>query len=184
MLQAVFLDRDGTINVERDYLFRCEEFEFISGAPQAIKKLNDAGFLVIVVTNQSGVARGFYSEKQVAVLHDFVQSQLKSYGAHVDGFYYCPHHPDKGQPPYRQRCRCRKGEPGMLLDAARDFNIDLTQSFIVGDKLADVEAGLAVGSVPILVRTGHGESEKDKIPSGTRVCADLLCAVDMICSKG
>ena len=184
MVKAVFLDRDGTINVERDYLFRCEDFEFISGVPQAIKKLNDAGFLVIVVTNQSGVARGYYSEADVTLLHGFVKQQLTQKGAHIDGFYYCPHHPDKGDDPYRKHCRCRKGQPGMLLDASRDFKIDLTQSFIVGDKLADVEAGLAVGSVPILVLTGHGEQERAKIPVGTQVCADLLSAVEVICSEG
>lgn len=181
MAKAVFLDRDGTINVERDYLFRCEDFEFISGVPEAIKKLNDAGFLVVVVTNQSGVARGYYSEADVKLLHGFVEQQLVLHGAHVDGYYYCPHHPDKGNAPYRKLCRCRKGEPGMLLDAARDLNIDLTQSFIVGDKLADVEAGLAVESTPILVLTGHGECEKRKISSTIQVCADLSAAVDVIC---
>ncbi|OQY24648.1 MAG: D-glycero-beta-D-manno-heptose-1,7-bisphosphate 7-phosphatase [Desulfobacteraceae bacterium 4572_35.2] len=179
--KAVFLDRDGTINVERDYLFRCEEFEFISGVPEAIKKLNDAGFLVVVVTNQSGVARGYYSEADVMLLHDFVEQQLALYSARVDGFYFCPHHPDKGQPPYRKVCRCRKGAAGMLLDAARDFQIDLSQSYIVGDKLADVEAGLAVDSTPILVLTGHGEREKEKIPPSTQVCSNLSTAVDFIC---
>lgn len=183
MKKAVFLDRDGTINVERDYLFRCEDFEFISGVPEAIKKLNDAGFLVVVVTNQSGVARGYYSEADVKLLHGFVEQQLALHGAHVDGFYYCPHHPDKGNVPYRKLCRCRKGEPGMLLDAARDFNIDLSQSFIIGDKLADVEAGLAVDSTPILVLTGHGEREKEKIPAAIQVCADLSAAVDVICGN-
>lgn len=184
MVKAVFLDRDGTINVERDYLYRCEDFEFIQGVPQAIKMLNDAGFLVIVVTNQSGIARGYYSEDDVKVLHHFVEEQLVASGARVDGFYYCPHHPDKGFPPYRQTCRCRKGAAGMLIDAAHDFDIDLTQSFIVGDKLADVEAGLAVESTPILVLTGHGMSEKNKIPTETTVCADLLSAVSVICSEG
>ncbi len=183
MKKAVFLDRDGTINVERDYLFRREDFEFISGVPQAIKKINDAGFLVVVVTNQSGVARGYYSEADVKLLHDFVEQQLASQGAHVDAFYYCPHHPDKGHAPYRKACSCRKGEPGMLLDAARDLNIDLTQSFIVGDKLADVEAGLAVESTPVLVLTGHGEREKEKIPAAIQVCADLSAAVDVICGN-
>lgn len=183
MAKAVFLDRDGTINVERDYLFRCEDFEFISGVPQAIKKLNDAGFLVIVVTNQSGVARGYYSELDVKRLHDFVEQQLAQHGARVDGFYYCPHHPEKGVHPYRSDCRCRKGEPGMLLDAAHDFNIDLSQSYIVGDKLADVEAGLAVDSTPILVLTGHGEKEQKKIPPATQVCSDLSSAVDFICME-
>lgn len=183
-VKAVFLDRDGTINVEKDYLFRCEDFEFIPGVPLAIKKLNDAGFVVIVVTNQSGVARGYYSEADVKLLHDFVEQQLAQFGAHVDGFYFCPHHPDKGNDPYRKVCSCRKGEPGMLLAAAQDFHIDLSQSFIVGDKLADVEAGLAVDSMPILVLTGHGEREKEKVSAKIKVCANLSAAVDVICAKG
>ncbi|MEA3465362.1 MAG: D-glycero-beta-D-manno-heptose 1,7-bisphosphate 7-phosphatase [Thermodesulfobacteriota bacterium] len=181
MQKAVFLDRDGTINVERDYLFRCEEFEFIPGVPQAIKQLNDAGFLVVVVTNQSGVARGYYSEGDVERLHEFVQLQLADYGAHVDAFYYCPHHPDKGNDPYLKQCRCRKGQPGMLLDAAREFDIDLPHSFMVGDKLADVEAGFAAGCVPLLVLTGHGEVEKDKVTVQTHICEDLPAAVRDIC---
>lgn len=181
MQKAVFLDRDGTINVERDYLFRCEDFEFISGVPQAIKLLNDAGFLVVVVTNQSGVARGYYNEADVKSLHKFLQGQLTEYGAHVDAFYYCPHHPDKGNDPYLKKCSCRKGEPGMLLDAASDLGIDLSRSFIVGDKLDDVQAGLTAGCMPLLVLTGHGEVNKDKVPEQTRICVDLPAAVRDIC---
>ena len=181
MQKAVFLDRDGTINVERDYLFRCEEFEFISGVPQAIKQLNDAGFLVIVVTNQSGVARGYYNESDVEHLHKFLQAQLAEHAAHVDAFYYCPHHPDKGNDSYLKKCCCRKPNPGMLYAAAGDFDIDLSHSFIVGDKLADVEAGLAAGCVPLLVLTGHGEAEKDKVAAQAYICADLPEAVREIC---
>ncbi len=181
MQRAVFLDRDGTINVERNYLYRSADFEFITGAPQAIKQLNDAGFLVIVVTNQSGVARGYYSEADVATLHDYVQQQLATIGARIDAFYYCPHHPERGNAPYVQQCECRKGAPGMLLAAAEKYNIDLSQSFIVGDKLADVAAGLAAGCVPLLVLTGHGTTEQAKVPPPTRVVTDLTAAVQEIC---
>ena len=183
MRRAVFLDRDGTINVERDYLFRCEDFEFIAGAPQAIKQLNDAGFLVVVVTNQSGVARGYYSEKDVQHLHNFVQEQLIGSGAHIDAFYYCPHHPDKGVGAYRKQCDCRKGAPGMLIEAAQEYDIDLSRSFIVGDKLADVEAGLSAGCTPLLVLTGHGAHEQSRVTAQTLICADLAAAVKIICGQ-
>lgn len=181
MRQAVFLDRDGTINEERDYLFRCEEFRFIPGVPQAIKKLNDAGLLVVVVTNQSGVARGYYSESDVERLHHFIQQQLATIGAHIDAFYYCPHHPTKGQGVYKRACCCRKGEPGMLLQAAQEHDIDLARSYIVGDKLADVEAGLAAGCTPLLVLTGYGAKQRHQMPEQTAICADLTAAVTIIC---
>jgi D-glycero-D-manno-heptose 1,7-bisphosphate phosphatase len=182
MQRAVFLDRDGTINIERDYLFRCGDFAFIAGVPAAIKQLNTAGFLVIVVTNQSGVARGYYSEADVDNLHNYIQQQLSLIGAHVDAFYYCPHHPDKGIGAYRKVCSCRKGEPGMLLTAAAEHSIDLASSFIVGDKLADVQAGLAAGCKPVLVLTGYGAEEQNKVPAPTTVCADLPAAVRLICA--
>ncbi len=181
MRQAVFLDRDGTINEERDYLFRCEDFHFISGVPQAIKQLNDAGFLVVVVTNQSGVARGYYAESDVERLHVFIQQQLCSIGAHIDAFYYCPHHPTKGLGKYKRDCCCRKGEPGMLLQASQEHSIDLNKSFIVGDKLVDVEAGIAAGCVPLLVLTGYGVEQQPLVPSATTICADLTAAVTLIC---
>nr|WP_320115485.1 D-glycero-beta-D-manno-heptose 1,7-bisphosphate 7-phosphatase [uncultured Desulfuromonas sp.] len=181
---AVFLDRDGTINVERDYLYRPEDFCFIDGAETAIRQLNDAGFVVVVVTNQSGVARGYYREEDVEILHDYLSHQLAKVGAHIDGYYYCPHHPQSGQAPYVQECECRKGKPGMLLQAARDLDIDLSRSWMVGDKKADVDAGLAAGCRPILVRTGHGESQCDTIDSDqVPVCADLSAAVAFILSN-
>ena len=155
--RAVFLDRDGTINVEKDYLYKIEDFEFIPGAPEAIKKLKDAGFLVIVVSNQSGVARGYYDEHAVETLHRHIQDELAVFGTSVDAFYFCPHHPDKGIGAYRVDCDCRKGSPGMLLQAAEEHDVDLQQSYMVGDKLADIEAGQRAGCVPILVLTGYGE---------------------------
>ncbi|EAT15126.1 D-glycero-beta-D-manno-heptose 1,7-bisphosphate 7-phosphatase [Desulfuromonas acetoxidans] len=181
---AVFLDRDGTINVERDYLYRTEDFCFIDGADKAIRQLNDAGFVVVVVTNQSGVARGYYGEKDVERLHEYLSQQLAEIGAHVDGYYYCPHHPQSGQSPYVQECDCRKGKPGMLLQAARELDIDLSRSWMVGDKKADVDAGLAAGCRPVLVRTGHGESECHKIEADqVPVCDDLSAAVALILSN-
>lgn len=154
--RAVFLDRDGTINVEKEYLYRVEEFEFISGVPQALKRLQDAGFLLVVVTNQSGVARGYYTLEDVATLHRHMCNELKVFGVEIAGIYVCPHLPDQGQPPYDVDCNCRKGKPGMLQRAAVELGIDLQQSFMVGDKLADVEAGCGAGCRALLVRTGYG----------------------------
>ena len=171
--RAVFVDRDGTINVEREYLYRVDEFEFIPGAPQAVRLLNEAGFLVVVVTNQSGVARGYYTEDDVAVLHRHIASELANAGARVDAWYYCPHHPS-GRGSYSLPCRCRKPLPGMLQEAARRYNIDLAASVMIGDKLVDMEAGIAAGCSTILVRTGYGAVEEAHVPPGTVVCDDLL----------
>lgn len=179
MRRAVFIDRDGTVNEERDYLYRPEEFVFIPGAPQAIRRLNEAGFLVIIVTNQSGVARGFYTEEDVLLLHRHVAALLEEYGARVDGWFYCPHHPS-GRGSYALPCRCRKPMPGMLLEAARRFDIDLEASFMIGDKLVDLEAGKAAGCRSILVRTGYGSDEERSCPEGAVVFDDLLAAVESL----
>lgn len=178
--RAVFLDRDGTINVEKEYLHRPEEFEFIPGVPEAIRLLRTAGFRVIVVTNQSGVARGYYDEQAVEVLHRHLDGELARYDTGVDAYYFCPHHPVEGIGPYRTVCDCRKPLPGMLVQAASDFGLDLATSYIVGDKLADVEAGLAAGCRPVLVRTGYGERASEKVPEGVPVCDDLLAAAEAI----
>jgi D-glycero-D-manno-heptose 1,7-bisphosphate phosphatase len=182
--RAVFLDRDGTINVEKEYLFRVEEFEFIPGAPEAIKLLKDAGFLVVIVTNQSGIGRGFYAEADLERLHAFMEQALARIGTGVDAYYFCPHHPQHGQGEYRTECVCRKPLPGMLLAAARDLVIDLPASFMVGDKLADVEAGLAAGCRPVLVRTGYGAAEITAVPAGVQTVADLSAAAQLILAAG
>lgn len=178
---AVFLDRDGTINVDKDYLVRPEEFEFISGAPEAVARLKRAGFLVIVVTNQSGVARGYFGIDEVSRLHDHLQQQLSLAGTAIDAFYLCPHHPEHGVAEYKIDCACRKGNPGMLLQAAAEHGIDLSRSYMVGDKLADVEAGRRAGCRSILVLTGYGQSDVKKLPDNeVPVVADLSSAVDYI----
>lgn len=176
MKRAVFLDRDGTINVEKDYLYQAAEFEFIPGAIEAIKLLNQSGVLVIVVTNQSGVARGYYTEDDVINLHRHIASELERSGAHVDAWLYCPHHPT-GRGSYALPCSCRKPLPGMLFEAAQRYSIDLEHSVMIGDKRADIEAGKSAGCSVILVRTGYGaEEERDSGPY-TIVCDDLLAAV-------
>ncbi len=177
--KAVFLDRDGTINVEKDYLYRPDEFAFIPGAVEAIRLLNRAGYLVVVVTNQSGVARGYYDEAAVKRLHEHIEQLLGVAGAHVDAWYHCPHHPD-GREPYNRDCDCRKPLPGMLHQAAVDLAIDLAASWMVGDKAIDIEAGQAAGCRPILVLTGYGADERHKLPHGVPCCPDLHAAAELI----
>lgn len=178
--RAVFLDRDGTINEEKEYLSRVEDFEFIPGAAAAISRLNAAGFLVIVVTNQSGIGRGYYDEAALERLHRHMDRELARFGAAVDAYYFCPHHPQHGIGDYGVECACRKPLPGMLLQAARDFPLDLAASYIIGDKLADVDAGLKAGCRPLLVRTGYGAAEEARLPAGVKAYADLAAAVEAI----
>lgn len=176
MKRAVFLDRDGTINIEKEYLYLARDFEFIPGAPEAIRLLNQAGILVVVVTNQSGIARGFYTEDDVENLHRHIARELEPFGAHVDAWLYCPHHP-AGRGSYALPCMCRKPLPGMVNEAAERFGIDLDNSTMIGDKRADIEAGAAAGCRTILVRTGYGAEEERFIGPQTVVCDDLLSAV-------
>ncbi|MHB8255893.1 MAG: D-glycero-beta-D-manno-heptose 1,7-bisphosphate 7-phosphatase [Acidiferrobacterales bacterium] len=175
--RAVFLDRDGTINVEKSYLYRLEDWEWIPGAIDAIRNLNRAGYLVIVVTNQAGIARGMYGEEDVRRLHEQIDAELAPLGARIDAYYYCPHHPDFGA---RIACSCRKPSPGMILQASRDWDIDLSHSYIVGDKLADVEAGLAAGVTPILVATGYGAESRSALASGVHWVTDVGAAARLI----
>lgn len=182
---AVFLDRDGTINVEKNYLIDPEEFEFIPGVPEALKGLQDVGFLLVVVTNQSGIARGYFSPEQVAKLHKHMCDLLGGYGVFISGIYVCPHHPTSGVGEYRRDCDCRKGKPGMLLQAAEDLDIDLRQSYMVGDKAADISAGAAAGCRCLLVKTGHGLKWMESAEcQGVRAVTDLPEAAEIILSNG
>ena len=174
---AVFIDRDGTLNVEKNYLHKWQDWEWIPGAVDAIKRLNAAGYLVIVSSNQAGIARGYYTEADVLTLHQHVDDDLKGQGGRIDAYYYCPHHPEHGEV---RDCECRKPEPGMLLQAAREHDIDLLHSFMIGDKASDIEAGLAVGATPILVLTGYGEKEREDVPPGTFTARDIGRACDWI----
>ena len=178
--RAVFLDRDGTINEEREYLHRIVDFAFIPGAPEAIGRLKRAGFVVVVVTNQSGIGRGYYDEAALCALHRHLDRELATVGAAVDAYYFCPHHPDHAAGPYRRECACRKPLPGMLLQAAADLGIDLAASYMIGDKLVDVQAGLAAGCRPLLVRTGYGAAEEGKLPAGIPCYDDLRAAAEAI----
>jgi D-glycero-D-manno-heptose 1,7-bisphosphate phosphatase len=152
---AAFLDRDGTLNVDVDYASRPDQIVWIDGAVEAIRRLNAAGWWVIVVTNQSGVARGMYGEETVTALHDWMARDLARQGARVDAFYYCPHHETKGVGRYRVACDCRKPAPGMLLRAMADWPIDRARSFMLGDRPRDVEAGEAAGVTSYLYEGGN-----------------------------
>ncbi|MGP1488206.1 MAG: D-glycero-alpha-D-manno-heptose-1,7-bisphosphate 7-phosphatase [Peptoanaerobacter stomatis] len=146
MNKAAFFDRDGTINVEKNYLYKVEDFEFIKGIPELIKKYNDEGYVVIVVTNQAGIARGYYTEEDMNILHRYINEQLAKIGAHIDAFYFCPHHPD-----ITGECNCRKPKTGMLEKAIKEWNIDVTKSILYGDKPWDIEAGEKCGIRSIYV---------------------------------
>ena len=156
MDKVVFLDRDGTINEEVNYLYRPEDFKFLPGVPEALKLLSDAGYRLVVVTNQAGVARGYYSEEDVVKLHGYVNRLLASHGIRIDAFYYCPHHPVHGIGRYKTACTCRKPETGLFLKAESDFRVDKAVSYMIGDKLLDVEAGKRYGVTSVLVGTGYG----------------------------
>jgi D-glycero-D-manno-heptose 1,7-bisphosphate phosphatase len=175
--RAVFLDRDGTINVEKHHLFRVADWEWIDGAPAAIRRINARGWLAVVVTNQAGIARGLYDHADVAKLHQHVDALLQQYDARIDAYYLCPHHPDFGE-----ACDCRKPLPGMLLQAARELRIDLPGSFLVGDKASDVQAARAAGATPILAATGYGSAQCAQVPPETLRAADLPAAIDWILS--
>jgi D-glycero-D-manno-heptose 1,7-bisphosphate phosphatase len=142
---AAFLDRDGVLNVDHGYVHRLEQLDLIPGAAEAVRLLNQAGFLTIVVTNQSGVARGLYGEDDVKRFNDEVRRRLAAAGARIDAFYYCPHHPQGSIAGYALVCDCRKPKPGLLEQAARDFAIDRARSFMIGDKDDDREAAAAFG---------------------------------------
>ena len=161
---VVFLDRDGTLLEEAGYLDRLERLVFFPYSVDAVRVLNRAGLAVVIVTNQAGVARGIFQEEFVADAHRHSLSRLEAGGARVDGFYYCPHHPDASVEKYRIACDCRKPRPGMLRRAASDLNLDLSRSFVVGDRWHDLQAGRAVGARGILVRTGYGRTEETSPP--------------------
>lgn len=143
--KAIFLDRDGTINVDKEYLYKIEDFEFEPKADEALKILYNLGYILIVVTNQSGVARGYYKESDVETLHINLSKILEKKGILISKYYYCPHHPSKGIGKYKSDCACRKPNPGMLLKGIEEFDIDPSLSYMVGDKESDVEAGLNAG---------------------------------------
>lgn len=182
--RAVFLDRDGTINAERSYILKPDDFEMIAGVPAAVRRLNDAGYLTILVTNQPIIARGHCSLDSLHAIHDKMTRLLAAEGAHLDHIYFCPHSPPgdypHGIPDLLMLCECRKPKGGMLRQAQAELNIDLARSWIVGDSTVDIKAGGECGVKTILVETGHGGRDGKCAATPDFTAPDLAAAVDVI----
>ena len=180
--RCIFLDRDGVINIDTDLIHRAEDFELYPYAGESIRKINKMGFLAVVVTNQSVLARGMCSVTDLDEIHKKMETELGHQGAFVEAIYYCPHHPHGGfpeeVPELKFDCHCRKPKPGMLLDAAQRFNIDLSKSYLIGDSPRDIEAGQNAGVTTIRVKTGHGLKPSEVTPN--HHVEDLAAAVALI----
>jgi D-glycero-D-manno-heptose 1,7-bisphosphate phosphatase len=181
--RGVFLDRDGTINRDRGFVHRPEDFEFVPKAAESIRRLNRKGFAVVVVTNQSGVGRGLYTEEDVENLHRYVNARLREEGARIDRFYFCPHHPGATLLEYRRRCACRKPEPGMILRAMRELDIGAEGSYLIGDMIRDIQAGNRAGVKTILIAEGESESGAPDSRPDYRV-SSLAEAVSCLLAEG
>ncbi len=174
MRRCVFLDRDGVINEEVEYLHDPDRVVLVAGAAEAIAALGAAGLAVVVVTNQAGIARGMYTERELAAVTARIDELLGRAGARLDATYFCPHHPEAGLGEYRIACRCRKPAPGMLERAAAELGLELARSAIVGDKATDLEAGRAAGCAAILVRSGYGAREEARLAGAGAAGADAV----------
>ncbi len=172
--RAVFMDRDGTVSHEVGYINHVSRMRPYPFTADAIRLIRKSELLAILVTNQAGVARGYFTEDMVHRVHDRLQGILSLDGTKLDAIYYCPHHPKAGQPPYRQACNCRKPQPGMLLKAAAEHDIDLSASFMVGDKISDVEMAREAGLTGILVKTGYGRGELEHQSHTWRIQPDYV----------
>jgi len=186
--RAIFMDRDGTICDEVGYINHVSRSRLLPNSLEAIRLVNRAGYMAIVATNQSGVARGLFDESLVEQVHRQLAGWVEAAGGRLDALYYCPHHPREGQPPYRADCDCRKPRPGMLARAAREHDIDLASSWMIGDSLVDLEAGAAVGAGVVHVLTGYGRGLVENQPQRFRVtphhtAVDLLDAVRWIVAR-
>lgn len=180
MIGAVFLDRDGTINREVDYLTDIKQLRLLPGAAKAIGELNKLGMPVIIVTNQAAIANGRLDEAGIERIHNGLKKRLAIYGAKIDAIYYCPHHPDAKRAKYKADCQCRKPNIGMLTQAAKDFKIDLQRSFLIGDRTVDILAGNRAKTKTILVKTGYGGQDKLHYTYPDAVAANLYEAVDLV----
>lgn len=162
--RAAFLDRDGVINLDRGYVFRREDFEFVPGVLDGARRLHEMGFLLVVISNQSGIGRGLYREADFESLTEWMRGEFRDAGAPLAGVYHCPHHPTEAIGQYRHACDCRKPAPGMLLAAARDLDVDLSTSAMFGDKTSDLEAARAAG-VPLRILLGTDALEVPEWPA-------------------
>ncbi|MDO8552456.1 MAG: HAD family hydrolase [bacterium] len=182
-LEAVFLDRDGVINEEHGYEHRPQYIRLLPGAAAALRRVNELSIPVIIVSNQSGIARGYYMQDYVDSFHKQFSEILKDFGASIDHFYYCPHHPTAGEGDYTRQCDCRKPLPGLLERAARDLNLDLENCVLIGDKAIDIGARARAGCRTILVMTGYGKRDLDSWIESYRpdeTASDLAEAVELI----
>jgi len=182
---AVFIDRDGTISEEVGYVNHPSRFRVFPYSAEAIRVLNDAGWLAIVVTNQAGVARGYFAEDVIHKIHDQLTRDLQNASARLDAIYYCAHHPSVGEPPYRFDCDCRKPKTGLIDLAAKDFEIDLGASWMVGDRYGDIELAHNAGLQSAFVLSGYGRGEYEYQSQDWKIEPDLVCgtlleAVEMI----
>jgi D-glycero-D-manno-heptose 1,7-bisphosphate phosphatase len=175
-MKLVILDRDGTINEDSEQHVRSpEEFRPIKGSLEAIARLTQADYRIVVATNQSGLARGFLDTRTLFAIHDTLLRALAQVGGRIDAFFFCPHAADS-------RCDCRKPQPGMLLEVARRFNVSLSETYMVGDARKDLAAAAAAGAKPVLVLTGKGRRTRDEggLPAGTQVFADLAAFAEQL----
>ena len=182
---GVFMDRDGTVSKEIGYVNHAARYELLPRTAAAIKLLNENGIKALLATNQAGVARGYFPEERITEVHQKLERLLAEEDAYLDQIYYCKHHPDVGEGEYRQNCDCRKPKPGLLKQGAKDFDLDLEQSYMIGDKISDVEAAKRVGATGILVLTGYGrgvyEYEQDQwTVQPDYIAEDLYEAVEWI----
>jgi D-glycero-D-manno-heptose 1,7-bisphosphate phosphatase len=180
---GIFLDRDGTVNQEVNFLTSADDLELIPRSGEAIREANELGFKIFIVTNQSGVARGLLTEAALQEIHDALARELRKHGARVDAVYYCPHQPGEGETP-AEACDCRKPNTGMIERALREFPVDLKRSFVIGDRLLDMQLGNNAGIPSILVLTGYGKEELELCRSANarieHVASDLYDAIQYI----
>jgi D-glycero-D-manno-heptose 1,7-bisphosphate phosphatase len=175
--KAVFLDRDGVINEDYGYVHKIEDFHIFDEVYPALKKLRERGFKLLIITNQSGIGMGYYTEEDFFKITEHMKEKLKEKGIEIDKVYYCPHHPEGVVPEYTMKCNCRKPETGMIEEGIKDFDIDISQSFLIGDKETDIEAGKKVGLKTILVKTGRGKKYMENTKADY-IAENILDAVD------
>ena len=180
MNKAVFLDRDGTINVEKHYLYRIEEFEFLPGVIEGLKLLQNSGYLLVIISNQSGIARGYYTEKDLLLLNKWMIDLLNNQGIDISAFYYCPHHPKAKIVKYRKECTCRKPALGLYEKAIKDLDIDVKSSWAIGDKIRDCSICEVMGCRGILIENNESNEVINQVKAGEfkrlEYMPDLLAA--------
>jgi D-glycero-D-manno-heptose 1,7-bisphosphate phosphatase len=182
--KACFLDRDGVLIEEVNYLSSPSQIHIFENSYKALKLLKDNGYIIIIITNQAGVARGYFDEDNIQTIHNEIDRLLSIENLIIDKYYYCPHHPEGTVEKYSIKCNCRKPAPGLIHQAVKDFNIDLKQSFLIGDKMSDINSAKNAGCFSILVKTGHGlEYTKTAEENNIHIKENILDAVKSFISK-